>query len=98
MDNSNPPSENKDENKTESTTSATAGARWWRTFNRLKQGVTQLTADAKAHGKAHIDAAQERFNKAVAAAKENLSTHPFAILGAGLVLGYLFGRRGSRRN
>jgi ElaB/YqjD/DUF883 family membrane-anchored ribosome-binding protein len=97
MENSNPPSENKDENKTESTTSATAGA-LVEDVNRLKQGVTQLTADAKAHGKAHIDAAQERFNKAVAAAKENLSTHPFAILGAGLVLGYLFGRRGSRRN
>jgi hypothetical protein len=65
--------------------------------SRLKKDVTQLTADAKAHGKAHVDAAQERFNKALAAAQAQLAAHPVAILGVGLLLGYIFGRRGRRR-
>jgi ElaB/YqjD/DUF883 family membrane-anchored ribosome-binding protein len=72
--------------------------------NRLKQDVAQLTADAKAHGNAYVDKAKQsvtdakrRVNDAVANAQAQLAAHPFAILGIGLVLGFLFGRRGRRR-
>jgi len=64
--------------------------------NRLKDDVAQLTQDAKKHGRAHVEAAQERFNKAITAARTQLTEHPLAVLGAGLLLGYIFGRRGRR--
>ena len=80
----------------ESNTTATGDA-LVQDVNRLKQDVAQLTADAKAHGKAQVTAAQERFNTALETARTQLTAHPFAILGTGLVLGYLFGRRGRRR-
>jgi ElaB/YqjD/DUF883 family membrane-anchored ribosome-binding protein len=85
----------KKEDHKESGTEATAAA-LTEDVSRLKKNVTQLGADAKAHGQAHIDAAQERLYKAVKAAKAQLAAQPLAILGVGIVLGYFFGRRGRR--
>ena len=72
--------------------------------NRLKKDVAKLTADAKAHGTAYVDQAkqsvtdaQKRLTDAIANAQAQLAAHPFAILGFGLALGFLFGRRGRRR-
>jgi ElaB/YqjD/DUF883 family membrane-anchored ribosome-binding protein len=87
----------KKEDHKASGTEATAAA-LTKDVTRLKHNVTQLSADAKAHGQAHIDAVQERFNKAVEAAKAQLAARPLAILGVGIVLGYLFGRRRHRRH
>jgi len=80
----------------ESTTTQTADA-LVQDVNRLKHDVAQLTADVKAHGRARVDDAKPRVNDAVSALQAQLNAHPFAILGAGLVLGFLFGRRGRRR-
>lgn len=64
---------------------------------RLKQDVAQLTADVKAHGRARVDAARQRVNETIEAAQAQLAARPFAILGVGIVLGFLFGRRSRRR-
>jgi ElaB/YqjD/DUF883 family membrane-anchored ribosome-binding protein len=65
--------------------------------NRLKKDVAQLTADVKAHGQARVDDVRQRVNDAVASAQTQLAAHPFAVLGFGLVLGFIFGRRRRRR-
>ena len=80
----------------ESTTTQTADA-LVQDVNRLKQDVAQLTADVKAHGRARVDEAKQRVNDAISTLQAQLTAHPLAILGAGLVLGFLFGRRGRRR-
>jgi ElaB/YqjD/DUF883 family membrane-anchored ribosome-binding protein len=80
----------------EKTTTQTADA-LAEDVNRLKQDVAQLTADAKAHGKARVDEAKQRVNDAISTVQAQLTAHPLAILGAGLVLGFFFGRRGRRR-
>jgi ElaB/YqjD/DUF883 family membrane-anchored ribosome-binding protein len=67
-------------------------------INTLKDDVAKLTADVKAHGRARVDDVQERFKNALSAAQTHLHSHPFAILGVGLLLGYIFGRRGRRRH
>lgn len=64
---------------------------------RLKKDVAKLTADVKAHGKARVDDAKQRVNDAISAVQAQFAAHPLAILGAGIVLGFLFGRRGRRR-
>ena len=65
--------------------------------NRLKQDVAKLTADVKAHGRARVEDAKQRVNDTIAAAQAQLAARPFAILGFGIVLGFLFGRRSRRR-
>ena len=64
---------------------------------RLKQDVAQLTADVKAHGRARVEDAKQRVTATIAEAQAQLAAHPLAILGFGLLCGYLFGRRGRRR-
>jgi ElaB/YqjD/DUF883 family membrane-anchored ribosome-binding protein len=81
----------------ESTTTTQTADALVQDVNRLKQDVTQLTADVKAHGKARIDEAKQRVHDSLSAVQAQLTAHPFAILGAGLILGFLFGRRSRRR-
>jgi hypothetical protein len=64
---------------------------------QLKDDVTKIAADAKAHATAHVDEAKKRVNDAIATLQHELFSHPFAILGAGLALGFIFGRRSRRR-
>lgn len=65
---------------------------------QLKRDVAKITNDAKSHANAHVDEARRRLNDAIATAQAQLATHPFAILGFGLVLGFIFGRRRRRCN
>ncbi len=81
----------------ESTTTTSSGDAIIEDVNRLKQDVAQLTADVKAHGQARVDEAKQRVTDAVAAAQAQLAARPLAVLGFGLLLGFLFGRRGRRR-
>lgn len=80
----------------ESTTSDTAEA-LAKDVKQLKKDVAKLAADTKAHGKAHVDDVRQRFNDAIASAQAQLASNPLAILGIGLALGFIFGRRGRRR-
>ena len=64
---------------------------------QLKSDVTKIAQDAKAHAHAHVDEARQRVNDAIATLQAQLAAHPFAILGTGLLLGYIFGRRRRRR-
>jgi hypothetical protein len=89
--------ENSTENADNKPGTAATGEALVQDVNRLKQDVTQFTADAKAHGQAHVEAVQERFNQALATAKEQLASRPLTILGVGILLGYVFGRRGRHR-
>jgi ElaB/YqjD/DUF883 family membrane-anchored ribosome-binding protein len=65
--------------------------------SRLKDDVAKITNDAKAHANAHVDAARKRVTDTIAMAQAQLAAHPFAVLGAGMLLGYIFGRRRRRR-
>jgi ElaB/YqjD/DUF883 family membrane-anchored ribosome-binding protein len=65
--------------------------------NRLKEDVAKLAADVKAHGRARVDEAKQRVTDTIAATQAQLAARPFAILGFGLLLGFLFGRRSRRR-
>jgi ElaB/YqjD/DUF883 family membrane-anchored ribosome-binding protein len=79
----------------ESTTSETAEA-LAKDVKRLKKDVAQLTADAKAHGQAHVDDVRQRVNDAFASVQAQLAANPLAVLGIGLALGFIFGRRRRR--
>jgi ElaB/YqjD/DUF883 family membrane-anchored ribosome-binding protein len=81
----------------DSTTSETAEA-LTKDVKRLKDDVAQLTADVKAHGQARVEDVRQRVNDAVASAQAQLAAHPLAVLGFGLVLGFIFGRRRRRRH
>ena len=65
---------------------------------KLKDQASQIAQDVKAHANAHVDEAQKRFTEAMSALRHEVSTRPLAILGAGIVLGYLFGVRRRRRS
>jgi ElaB/YqjD/DUF883 family membrane-anchored ribosome-binding protein len=65
--------------------------------SRLKEDVAQLTADVKRHGRARVDDAKQKVNDVITMAQTQLAAHPFAILGFGVMLGFIFGRRGRRR-
>jgi ElaB/YqjD/DUF883 family membrane-anchored ribosome-binding protein len=65
--------------------------------DRLKHDVAKITHDAKAHANAHVDEARKRINDMISTAQAQLAAHPFAVLGAGMLLGYIFGRRRRRR-
>jgi ElaB/YqjD/DUF883 family membrane-anchored ribosome-binding protein len=60
---------------------------------QLKNDVAKITTDAKSHATAHVDEARQRVNEAIASLQAQLASHPFAILGVGIVLGFFFGRR-----
>ncbi len=80
----------------ESTTAQTAEA-LTKDVTRLKKDVAQLTADVKAHGQARVEDVRKRVNDVVASAQAQLAANPLAILGIGIVLGFIFGRRSRRR-
>jgi ElaB/YqjD/DUF883 family membrane-anchored ribosome-binding protein len=63
----------------------------------LKQDATNIVRDVKAHATAHVDETKKRVNDAFSAAQARVAAHPFAILGIGLALGYVFGARRRRR-
>jgi ElaB/YqjD/DUF883 family membrane-anchored ribosome-binding protein len=63
---------------------------------QLKNDVAKITKDAKSHATAHVDQARQRVNEAIASLQAHLAAHPFAILSAGIVLGFFFGRRRRR--
>lgn len=65
--------------------------------DQLKSDVAKIAGDAKAHANAHVDEARKRLNDAVASAQAQIAAHPFAVLGVGIFLGYVFGRRRRRR-
>jgi hypothetical protein len=80
----------------ESTTTETAEA-LAKDVKQLKKDVAKLAADTKAHGRAHVDDVRQRVNDAVASVQAQLAANPLAVLGIGLVLGFIFGRRRRRR-
>jgi ElaB/YqjD/DUF883 family membrane-anchored ribosome-binding protein len=66
--------------------------------DQLKKDATKIALDVKAHANAHVEQTKKRVNDTISAAQARVSAHPFAILGIGLALGYVFGaRRRSRR-
>ncbi len=81
----------------DSTTSETAEA-LAKDVKQLKKDMAKLAADTKAHGRAHVDDVRQRFNDVVASARAQLAANPLAVLGVGLVLGFIFGRRRRRRS
>jgi len=64
--------------------------------DKLKHDATQIVQDAKAHANARVDETKKRITDAVSDAQARAAAHPFAILGIGLALGYVFGARRRR--
>ena len=59
----------------------------------LKQDVTQIAEDLKFHAGAHAKATRERVQEKIKAAREAAAARPFAILGVGFLVGFVFGLR-----
>jgi ElaB/YqjD/DUF883 family membrane-anchored ribosome-binding protein len=61
--------------------------------DKLKRDTVQITQDVKEHATAHVDEARKKVNDSLQAVRDGISEHPFAILGIGLFVGFLFGLR-----
>ncbi len=62
-------------------------------FNTLKQDTAKVVEDVKQHGTARVEEAKKKVTDTVLFLREQVNAHPFALLGAGFALGYLFALR-----
>jgi ElaB/YqjD/DUF883 family membrane-anchored ribosome-binding protein len=60
---------------------------------QLKENAIQVAQDVKNHAAARVDDTKQRFNDTVVTTREYLVAHPLSLLGAGFVVGLLFGLR-----
>ena len=64
--------------------------------DKLKQDAVQVAKDVRNHATAHVDETKQRVNDTLQNFQNELTTHPFTVLGVGFALGFLFGLRFSR--
>jgi ElaB/YqjD/DUF883 family membrane-anchored ribosome-binding protein len=64
--------------------------------DKLKRDAVQVAQDVRDHANAHVDETRQRVNETILTVRENLTSHPFALLGIGFAFGFLFGFRFSR--
>ena len=61
--------------------------------DKLKRNAVQVAEDVRDHAAAHVDETKQRVNDTFLTLRENLTTHPLALLGIGLAVGLLLGLR-----
>jgi ElaB/YqjD/DUF883 family membrane-anchored ribosome-binding protein len=61
--------------------------------NNLKRDARQIADDVKKHAVAHVDETKQRINDTIDFVRNYATTHPFALLGFGVVFGFILGRR-----
>jgi ElaB/YqjD/DUF883 family membrane-anchored ribosome-binding protein len=61
--------------------------------DKLKKNAVQVANDFRNHATAHVDETKQRVTDTIETVRENLTTHPAALLGVGFALGLLFGLR-----
>ena len=59
----------------------------------LKRDAGQIVDDAKAHVRAHVDARKQKVTDSIEAARQYAESHPLAILGIGVAIGFLLAVR-----
>ena len=62
-------------------------------IGKLKDNANQVALDVKTHAHAHVDEVKQRFTDTYVTTKEYFTSHPLSLLGAGFVVGLLFGLR-----
>ncbi len=61
--------------------------------DKLKRDAVQVAQDVRSHASAHVDETKQRVTDTYLTIRENLTTHPLALLGFGFALGLIFGFR-----
>lgn len=79
----------------ESTTTKTHDA-LVKDVEKLKKNAVQIVQDVRDHAQAHVDETKQRVTDTVQGVQDRLTSNPLALLGIGLFVGFLFGRRFSR--
>ncbi len=60
---------------------------------QLKENAFQIAQDVKDHAAAHVDDTRKRVTDTFVTTREYMTAHPLSLLGAGFVVGLLFGLR-----
>jgi ElaB/YqjD/DUF883 family membrane-anchored ribosome-binding protein len=61
--------------------------------DKLKRNAVQVAEDVRDHASAHVDETKQRVTDAIQTVRENLTTHPLALLGVGFTVGFLLAFR-----
>ena len=60
---------------------------------QFKENAIQVAQDVKSHATAHVNDTKQRFSDTFVTTREYMVAHPLSLLGAGFVVGLLFGLR-----
>jgi ElaB/YqjD/DUF883 family membrane-anchored ribosome-binding protein len=60
---------------------------------QLKENAVQVAQDVKSHATAHVTDTKQRLVDTVVTTREYFTAHPLSLLGAGFVVGLIFGLR-----
>ena len=60
---------------------------------KLKRDAVRVARDVQDHATAHVDETKQRVTDTFLTIRENLTTHPLALLGIGFAVGLFFGFR-----
>jgi ElaB/YqjD/DUF883 family membrane-anchored ribosome-binding protein len=60
---------------------------------QFKENALQVAQDVKNHAAAHVGDTRQRLTDTVVTTREYMVSHPLSLLGAGFVVGLLFGLR-----
>jgi len=60
---------------------------------QLKENALKIAQDVKDHAVAHVDDTRKRVTDTFVTTREYMVAHPLSLLGAGFVVGLLFGLR-----
>jgi ElaB/YqjD/DUF883 family membrane-anchored ribosome-binding protein len=74
------------------TTAATREA-LMKDVDKLKRNTVQIVHDVQDHATAQVDEAKKQIHDRLQTVRDGITQHPFAILGIGLAVGFLFGLR-----
>jgi hypothetical protein len=77
----------------ENKTTTDTGEALTKDLDTLKQDLSQIATDIKGHAKAHAEATHSLIQDKIQKARDAAAARPFAILGVGFLLGFLFAVR-----
>jgi ElaB/YqjD/DUF883 family membrane-anchored ribosome-binding protein len=60
---------------------------------KLKRNAAQVAQDVRDHATAHVDETKQRVTDTFLTVRENLTTHPLALIGIGFAFGLFLGFR-----
>lgn len=84
------------ENQNEGSATAKTRDALVKDVENLKKNAAQVVQDVREHANAHVDETKKRVTDTIQGMQKSMTTHPVALLGIGLLIGFLFGRRFTR--